>query len=63
LHGSLAHVQVKKGGKRMGAAFELVVRWLTTIVGGLLTALSAIAIYFTTALLRAAHKRPSAWGP
>lgn len=41
----------------MGAPFELVVRWLTTIVGGLLTALSAIAIYFTTALLRTAHKR------
>lgn len=41
----------------MGATFELVMRWLTTIVGGLLTALSAIAIYFTTALLRTAHKR------
>ncbi|MCX7360206.1 MAG: TSUP family transporter [Alphaproteobacteria bacterium] len=41
----------------MGATFELVIRWLTTIVGGLLTALSAIAIYFTTALLRTAHKR------
>ncbi len=41
----------------MGATFGLVIRWLTTIVGGLLTALSAIAIYFTTALLRTAHKR------
>lgn len=41
----------------MGATFALVIRWLTTIVGGLLTALSAIAIYFTTALLRTAHKR------
>ena len=41
----------------MGATLELVVRWLTTIVGGLLAALSAIAIYFTTVLLRTAHKR------
>jgi uncharacterized membrane protein YfcA len=41
----------------MGATFELVIRWLTTIVGGLLAALSAIAIYFTTVLLRTAHKR------
>lgn len=41
----------------MGATFELVVRWLTTIVGGLLAALSAIAIYFTAVLLRTAHKR------
>lgn len=41
----------------MGATFGLVTRWLMTIVGGLLTALSAIAIYFTTALLRTAHKR------
>jgi uncharacterized membrane protein YfcA len=41
----------------MGATFELVVRWLTTIVGGLLAALSAIALYFTTVLLRTAHKR------
>jgi uncharacterized membrane protein YfcA len=41
----------------MGATFGLVTRWLTTIVGGLLTALSAIAIYFTVALLRTANKR------
>ncbi|MEQ1491032.1 MAG: TSUP family transporter [Terricaulis sp.] len=41
----------------MGATFGLVTRWLMTIVGGLLTALSAIAIYFTAALLRTAHKR------
>lgn len=41
----------------MGAGFEVFVRWLTTIVGGLLAALSAIAIYFTTVLLRTAHKR------
>lgn len=41
----------------MGASIELVIRWLTTIVGGLLAALSAIAIYFTTVLLRTAHKR------
>ena len=41
----------------MGATFGLVTRWLTTIVGGLLTALSAIAIYFTLTLLRTANKR------
>lgn len=41
----------------MEATFGLVIRWLATIVGGLLTALSAIALYFTTALLRAAHRR------
>jgi uncharacterized membrane protein YfcA len=41
----------------MGASFDLFVRWLTTIVGGLLVALSGIAIYFTTVLLRTAHKR------
>ncbi|MGQ0534298.1 MAG: TSUP family transporter [Caulobacteraceae bacterium] len=41
----------------MAAGFELAVRWLTTIVGGLLTALSAIALYFTTVLLRTAHRR------
>jgi len=41
----------------MGATFELVIRWLTTIVGGLLAALSAIAIYFTAVLVRTAHKR------
>jgi len=33
------------------------VRWLTTIVGGLLAALSVIALYFTTALIGAARKR------
>ncbi len=37
----------------MGAAL----RWLTTIVGGLLAALSVIAIYFTSALIGAARKR------
>lgn len=41
----------------MGASFELFIRWLTTIVGGLLAALSAIALYFTSVLLRTAHKR------
>lgn len=41
----------------MGATFALVARWLTTIVGGLLTALSAIAILFTVSLVRAAQKR------
>lgn len=34
-----------------------VAQWLTSIVGALLTALSAIAIYFTATLLRTAHKR------
>lgn len=33
------------------------VRWLTTIVGGLLAALSVIALYFTSALIGAARKR------
>jgi len=32
-------------------------QWLTTIVGALLTALSVIAIYFTTVLLLTAHRR------
>jgi len=41
----------------MGATFDLVIRWLTTIVGGLLAALSAIAIYFTAVLVGTAHKR------
>jgi uncharacterized membrane protein YfcA len=41
----------------VGASFELVLRWLTTIVGGLLLALSAIAVYFTAVLLRTAQKR------
>ncbi len=34
-----------------------IIGWLTTIVGGLLSALSLIAVYFTTVLLRTAHKR------
>lgn len=38
-------------------ALEPIVRWLTTIVGGLLAALSAIALYFAAVLLRTAHKR------
>jgi len=41
----------------MGLTFEAIFRWLMTIVGGLLAALSAIAIYFTAVLLRTAHKR------
>jgi uncharacterized membrane protein YfcA len=41
----------------MGALIEFALRWLTTIVGGLLAALSAIAIYFSTVLVRTAHKR------
>lgn len=34
-----------------------VAQWLTTIVGALLTALSALALFFTATLLRTAHKR------
>jgi uncharacterized membrane protein YfcA len=41
----------------MSLSVQSVIAWLTSIVGGLLTALSAIAIYFTTVLLRTAHKR------
>lgn len=41
----------------MAAGFEAILRWLATIVGGLLAALAAIALYFTTVLLRTAHKR------
>ena len=33
------------------------VRWLTTIVGGLLAALSVIALYFTSVLIGTARKR------
>lgn len=41
----------------IGAILQAAVQWLTTIVGALLTALSLIAIAFTTTLLRTAHKR------
>ncbi len=37
----------------LGAALK----WLTSIVGGLLTLLSLIAVWFTVTLLRTAHKR------
>jgi uncharacterized membrane protein YfcA len=46
------------GESRMNAGvFGAVVRWLMTIVGGLLAALSLIAVYFTAVLLGAAKKR------
>lgn len=41
----------------IGVTTQTVLQWLTTIVGALLTALSVIAIYFTTVLVRTAHKR------
>lgn len=41
----------------MSAGFELAVRWLMTIVGGLLTALSVIAVYFASVLFRTAQQR------
>ncbi len=41
----------------MGGMIESAVRWLTTIVGGLLATLSAIALYFAAVLVRTAHKR------
>jgi uncharacterized membrane protein YfcA len=41
----------------MNLSVQAVVAWLTSIVGALLTALGAIAIFFTTTLLRTAHKR------
>lgn len=41
----------------VNAAGLAALQWLTTIVGALLTALSLIAIYFTTVLVRTAHKR------
>ncbi|MEZ5995494.1 MAG: TSUP family transporter [Hyphomonadaceae bacterium] len=36
---------------------QAAIRWLTTIVGGLLALLSLIALWFTGTLLRTAHKR------
>ncbi|WP_395646472.1 permease [Terricaulis sp.] len=40
-----------------GLSFAAVTKWLMTIVGGLLTALSVIALYFTANLFSAARKR------
>lgn len=41
----------------MNLSVQSVVAWLTTIVGALLTALSAIAVYFIAVLFRTARKR------
>ena len=41
----------------MGLSVQAAIRWLTTIVGGLLAALSVIAIYFIAVLFGAAKKR------
>lgn len=41
----------------IGALAQTAAQWLMTIVGALLAALSAIAIYFTAVLLRTAHRR------
>lgn len=41
----------------MNLSVQSVIAWLTTIVGGLLTALSAIALYFTAVLFGEAKKR------
>lgn len=41
----------------IGALTQAALQWLMSIVGALLAALSVIAIVFTSALLRAAHKR------
>ncbi len=41
----------------MNLSLGAALRWLTTIVGGLLTLLSLIAVWFTATLLRTAHKR------
>lgn len=40
-----------------GLSLQSIIAWIATIVGGLLTALSAIAIYFITVLFRTAAKR------
>jgi uncharacterized membrane protein YfcA len=39
------------------AAVQAAIKWVTTIVGGLLTALALIAVYFTAVLLGTARKR------
>lgn len=41
----------------MGASLQAAIKWLTTIVGGLLAALSVIAVYFISVLFGAAKKR------
>lgn len=41
----------------IGGAAQAAAAWLGTIVGALLAALSAIALFFTAVLLRTAHKR------
>ena len=41
----------------MGASLQTAIKWLATIVGGLLAALSVIAVWFVAVLLGAAHKR------
>src|SRR5262245_9089167 len=47
-----------RGEKRMGEGIiGAAVRWLMTIVGGLLAALSVIALYFTSVLIATAAKR------
>ena len=41
----------------MGLSVQAAIRWLTTIVGGLLAALSVIAVYFIAVLFGAAKRR------
>lgn len=41
----------------VGVAVQAAIKWVTTIVGGLLTALSVIAAYFIAVLFRTARKR------
>src|SRR5689334_1623700 len=40
-----------------GLSMQAALRWFTTIVGGLLAALTVIALYFTSVLIGAARKR------
>src|SRR5215470_8937286 len=41
----------------MGLSLQAAIRWLTSIVGGLLAALSVIALYFVAVLFGVARKR------
>jgi uncharacterized membrane protein YfcA len=41
----------------MSAGLPAILRWIATIVGGLLTALAVIAAYFVSVLVRTAHQR------
>lgn len=41
----------------MALSVQTAIKWISSIVGGLLALLSLIAIWFTSALLRTAHKR------